>query len=223
MPTKPVMIWLFLLGTTAFETSIVTRSWSVRISQYDCNYSNLAPDGCTEYFYGSSTDLLTSYNFAGGTHLADQNQVMCIRREKGNCKICYSTTDFSTDFGISGKATGKFLYNSVCCGYGSKGTKTSARDCILVDGLENTKGIPLVTGTKGYNGGICGAAGLGSTGAIALASITAKTLCTKTQPFKLTFNTDSYEFKLEVKSGGSPAAYPGDLGFKLAYIQSSTC
>ena len=51
----------FLLGTTAFETSIVTRSWSVRISQYDCNYSNLAPDGCTEYFYGSSTDLLTRY------------------------------------------------------------------------------------------------------------------------------------------------------------------
>ena len=51
----------FLLGTTAFETSLVTRSWSVRITQYDCNYSNLAPDGCTEYFYGSSTDLLTRY------------------------------------------------------------------------------------------------------------------------------------------------------------------
>ena len=34
------------------------------------------------------------------------------------------------------------------------------------------------------------------------------------QPFSLTFDSDSYEFKEEVKVA--------DMGFKLAYIQSST-
>ena len=46
-----------------------------------------------------------------------------------------------------------------------------------------------------------------------------KLFVAKTQPFKLTFNTDSYEFKKEL----DPTYPTGDLGFKLAYIQSSTC
>ena len=37
----------------------------------------------------------------------------------------------------------------------------------------------LVTGTKGYNGGICGAQGLGTTGMIALTANKAKTICCK--------------------------------------------
>ena len=91
----------FLLGNNAVDTALAQRSWSIRISQYECGYENLAPPGCTQYFYGNSNGIVNSYNYQGNYHLADQNQVACIRREKGNCRICYSTVDY-TDLMISG-------------------------------------------------------------------------------------------------------------------------
>ena len=56
----------------------------------------------------------------GGYHLANQNQVQCIRREKGQCRICYSTYDFATDFQISGDGDKKFE-TAGCCTYGADG------------------------------------------------------------------------------------------------------
>ena len=52
---------------------------NLQITQYDCNYDNLAPDGCTQYFFGSTTDLVKTYNFDGGQHLASQDQNICVR------------------------------------------------------------------------------------------------------------------------------------------------
>ena len=60
-------------------TSTVTRTWSIRVTQYDCSYSNLAPQGCTQYFYGATSGLVRTYNFDGGIHLADQDQNICVR------------------------------------------------------------------------------------------------------------------------------------------------
>ncbi len=45
----------FILGQTAVDTNLATRSWSVRVTQYQCDYPNLAPKGCTQYFYGSDS------------------------------------------------------------------------------------------------------------------------------------------------------------------------
>ena len=52
-----------------------------QITQYDCNYNNLAPDGCTQYYWGATSDVVRTYNFGNtpGRHLADQNQNICIR------------------------------------------------------------------------------------------------------------------------------------------------
>ena len=94
-----------ILGSSGIGQSITTRTWSIRVTQYSCNYANLAPSGCTEYFYGSDTDTITNYNYAGGTHLNDQFQKTCIRREKGNCRIRYTTQTAYSDFGISGTYT----------------------------------------------------------------------------------------------------------------------
>ena len=49
----------------------------------ECGSSNLAPAGCTQYFYGNDAGTVKTYNYAGGLHLANQQQVQCIRREKG--------------------------------------------------------------------------------------------------------------------------------------------
>jgi hypothetical protein len=92
----------FQFGMTALDATLADRSWSIRVTQYHCGYNNLAPTSCTQWFYGQDTAVVTSYNFDGDYHLADQNQVACIRREKGNCRICYSTTAI-TDIQISGK------------------------------------------------------------------------------------------------------------------------
>ena len=56
------------------------------MTQYSCDYNNLAPTGCTQYYFGAQTDTVQTYNFDGGQHLANQNQNICVRRERGNCK-----------------------------------------------------------------------------------------------------------------------------------------
>ena len=42
-----------------------------------------------------------NYNYQGDYHLANQRQNICFRRERGQCRICYSTSA-AIDFQISG-------------------------------------------------------------------------------------------------------------------------
>ena len=107
----------FLLGTTS--TSM--RQWSIKVSQYENTFNNLAPQvlpilnhfianlpntpnisfqGCTQYFYGSTSGIIKTYNFDQGAHLAAQRQKMCIRRESNQCRICYSIDDIA-DFQVN--------------------------------------------------------------------------------------------------------------------------
>ena len=91
---------VFQLGQAGVGTGVMAnRQWSIKVTQYSCDYNNLAPKGCTQYYFGSTTGLLKNYN-NNGYHLAEQNQNMCIRRERGNCRICYFTA--VDDFTLSG-------------------------------------------------------------------------------------------------------------------------
>ena len=38
-----------------------TREWAVKITQYVCDSLNLAPDGCLQYFFGSTRYVLYGY------------------------------------------------------------------------------------------------------------------------------------------------------------------
>ena len=58
--------------------------------------------------------------YSGGRHLANQNQVQCIRREKGNCRICYAAVA-ETDFGVSGSDEDMKFAIVDCCSYGADG------------------------------------------------------------------------------------------------------
>ncbi len=98
----------FQLGTTGVGTGLATRQWSIKVTQYDCSYPNLAPDGCTQWYFGNTNQQIQTYNFDGGQHLANQDQNMCIRRERGMCRICYATV-IDTDFSVSGTTAGKAL------------------------------------------------------------------------------------------------------------------
>lgn len=57
----------FALGATALGTTLATRQWSIKVSQYSCDYNNLAPSGCDQYFYGSgAANNVQTFNWDGG-------------------------------------------------------------------------------------------------------------------------------------------------------------
>jgi len=98
----------FQIGSTVF-----TRQWNIKITQYSMDFINKAPKGCLQYhFVGDGNDdgdldptVIRSFNWNGGNgrHLANQDYNICIRRESTNTRICYSqdATTFFNDFLIS--------------------------------------------------------------------------------------------------------------------------
>lgn len=194
--------------------TVATRSWSIKINQYSCDYENLAPSGCTQWHFASdATNFVYTFNYQTGRgvgkHLAHQRQVTCIRRETGNCKICWSVTA-ATDIGVSGKtdaATGVVL-GTMCCNYGADGNKivTAGYDCIILPGAMDT--ASAVKPPK-----ICGS----QMGIITAAGTTQKTVCSKSYPFRIEFHSDGYEVSIAMKEGVA-----GNHGFKVHYSQS-TC
>ncbi len=71
----------FQLGEKPFGVSaLASRSWSIKLSQYSCDYTNLAPSGCDQYYYGSQAiNQVQTFNYDGGKHLANQRQTICVR------------------------------------------------------------------------------------------------------------------------------------------------
>ena len=102
-----------LTFTLSDTSSIISgRSWTVRVTQYDSGFENLAPAGCTQYFWDKedSDGVLTSYNYGGGRHLADQKQVICIRREEN--KNLPSENDARND--VTRGKSGATAFSSSC-------------------------------------------------------------------------------------------------------------
>ena len=51
------------------------------MTQIACDSPIKAPQGCTQYYYGSTTNSAKSYGYNSGNsyHLANQNQKVCVR------------------------------------------------------------------------------------------------------------------------------------------------
>jgi len=196
-----------------------SQMWTITVSQYECGYENLAPPGCTQYYWGSNTGVIKTYNYQSGSgtghHLADQNQVICIRRETGNSKICY-TTAAAIDFEVSGKgdAIAAMVSGKVagCCMHGADGKSTVGYDCLLIPS-------PTNLAIAGGFGAFCGGVGLVTAdGAKPLNDATTlKTVCSKSMPFMVTFLSDGFE----VADADTAEAAQLNHGFKLSYIQST--
>ena len=76
----------FVFGQTAVGvTTLATRSITIKASQLACGDSNLAPSGCSQYYWGTGgASTIKSFGYDGSTsHLADQAQTICVRRESG--------------------------------------------------------------------------------------------------------------------------------------------
>lgn len=197
-------------------TSTTSRSWNILVTHYDCDYNNLAPADCHQYFFGSDSGTFKSLNYGGGVHLANQNMNYCFRQESSKSKICYSYVSAFSDFDISAQGTvmkaqvGRNPAKAGCCGYGDAGK--GAFDCIQIPGAIKVDSGSIVTG-----GAFCGTVGLIATNDKKTDSADAngKSVCSKTTPFVVTFLTDGIELDAE-----EVAITKGKAGFKLAYILS---
>merc|ERR1711997_72702 len=204
-----------------FQLASNDPTWNIRVTQYEMNYDNLAPFGCTQYFWKEDSDsdgkgVISSYNWNGGNgyHLADQNQVICIRREEDKTKICYSTSDF-TDINISGTQYEPLSY---CGGYKGTDDGNAQRDAIIIQSLEKADGTPA-----GYSN-LCGQCGI-ATGAAAdcnAAGVGAQlaTLCSKAVPFVVRFTSDAWEVNAAGEDNAIGMAALSNRGFKIHYEQA---
>jgi len=194
------------------STASLEPKWNIRVTQYEATYDNLAPFGCTQYYWKQDSDsdgkgTIQSYNWSGGKHLADQNQVICIRREDDKTKICYSTSAVN-DISISGT---QYAVQAVCGGYQATAMYGGLyRDAIIIQSL-----VKVTSAALPYSN-VCGQSGFGT--AAASAAVTADdvglTVCSKAVPFIVTFTSDSWEVDTETNAAGA------NKGFKINYEQS---
>lgn len=200
-----------------FQLGSSDPQWTIRATQYDSGYTNLAPFGCTQYFWKQDSDSdgkgsIQSFNWQGGSgyHLADQKQVICIRREDDMKKICYGVAAL-TDFSVSG--TMKITTDAAmtfCGGY--KGADGSGK---YADAVNIPSALDTASVTLPYSN-LCGQS---------FAAALTTSICTKAVPFVVTFTSDSFEINDEGLAAclTDPATVTGcNAGFRLYYEQSST-
>jgi len=217
----------FSFGSSAAASE---RQWEIKISYFDCDYTNLAPNGCTQYFFDKKDDWteFKSFNYPN-YHLANQNQNICFRQE-GKEQICFSEIA-AGDFQVSARmGTYKVATKSMiqvgttsdkagCCGYGEDGKK-GGFDCLQIPDATTSKDGLLkdaigIAANSGVVGAFCGTAGLGNLQdaklEAAATDMLKQTICSKRTPFMVRFLTDSFEYSTEA------AEQRGTKGFRLAY------
>ena len=79
------------------------RFWQIRVDQIYCGETHSPPDGCVQYHTGK-TGTVVSYNYGYNDdfhHLGSQDYTICMRREKGQCKIGYHPSPTGNSFYLS--------------------------------------------------------------------------------------------------------------------------
>ena len=200
----------FQIGTE----EVFNRGWQIKVTQYSCDSPVLAPQGCTQYFYGNDgIGMVQSYNFDGGCHLADQRHTFCVRQERGNCRICWSATN-DEDVAVSGRdipGVGRRGANN-CCRYQTDGIDFIGFDCVHIPGAESIDGAA-------QRDRVCGR----SKGLVNRASKAPTTLCSTKTPFQIQFTSDSYEVTGTDRRGRpfEASTVSPDVGIRLGYFQDS--
>ncbi|XP_059096772.1 uncharacterized protein LOC131891258 [Tigriopus californicus] len=202
---------VFQFGGTSSGASFANRDWFIKIIQISCDDPDLPPQGCTQYFTGSSGIVRTlNYNEGNGQHLANQNQLICVRRESENCRICWFTNDFERDFAVSGtKRANAFVKTSQgCCGYGANGLAMNGFDCLVIPGA--VKSVSNV----GVRSQICGRMGLATQ-----TNGLAKSICSTLEPYSIRFLSDNFEFADDANPNVEASTV--DRGFQLQFVQDN--
>lgn len=197
-------------------TGTEARDWNIHIMQIPCDARWKAPAGCTQYFTGT-TGTIQSYNYAGGSHLANQHVTQCIRTEQGFCSIGYTSAgtfkvgDYPpttiTPAAITTNAAG-VAFTGVSC----------SEDFVQIPFSAAT------LATQPYEMRYCGeflnAAGTGQTSQTSPATVstTDAPVFTQNQPFLVMFQSDCGE-KDRLSDNTNKAE--ASAGYSLTYTQTA--
>jgi len=174
-------------------TSTTTKSWNIHIMQIPCTAEWKAPEGCTQYFTGT-TGTIYSYNYQSSLHLANQNYQNCIRTEEGYCSISYTAITFS----VSSSGTASAIDTSCSQDY-----------IIIPEGGTTTS--PNGAGVNRYCGVFL------SSDSSALGATAHAAVVTAAVPFKVHVIFDNTE------TGSPAPSETGTTGFAITYTQSTSC
>ncbi|KAL1517806.1 hypothetical protein ABEB36_001529 [Hypothenemus hampei] len=93
--------------TIYVRSSVISRSWNIKIAQINCNCPWRAPSGCLQ-FYNQLSGTVRSLNYGsssvlnGTRQLANLNYGVCVNMFPGYCSIQWSATSDLYGFSLSG-------------------------------------------------------------------------------------------------------------------------
>jgi len=229
------------IGSTSTST---TGSFAIKITQIPCDSPVLPPRGCLQYFYGSTSGVVQSFNYQGdssGTQqtgksqlLANQHYNACIRTERTYCSICYWTPTVITGFHMSvpnGQADAGTHGYDTDCGVlgigdgiaitGSGWAQGGNYDYITIPSGTCAPPSPAIVSTGQPNDRYCGTEFDCVATANTAAGTPDGTVCTSMKPFMIGVHSDGVEYANPATL--AEAVAPNNAGFYLNYWMNSNC
>jgi len=213
-----------LASSFGSSSTATTSAFSIKITQIECTSKTKAPQGCTQYFTGTTGDIMTfNYQSGSGVLLHNQDYCACVRAERTTCSICYYSTAFKMSEPNGIAAIGALGFDTVCGvkGVGPTYAKGGGFDYITIPNGQCD--YPSAAGTAVTTipaDRYCGTA-FNCAKTAAIAGTPSNTVCTNQKPFRVCVHTDAAEYAFEAASGEGTLA--NNRGFKLSYYQKTLC
>jgi hypothetical protein len=205
-------------------SSANSASFTIKVTQVECDSKTLAPSGCLQYFTTNSGTIESfNYNSAGGVLLANQDYSACVRAGRTYCAICYYTAATITGFKMSlPNAISAITNADTNCG--SPGvsaplTAGGAYDHIVIPGGQCDSPVANAVVATIITDRYCGT-DLNCVTAVPNTQATTATVCTNQKPFKISVHSDGVEYNNPAAAGESAL---GSAGFSILYYMKTTC
>jgi len=197
---SPVVLTVVTAGNS------FARSFSIKVSQIECNSLAKASSGCLQYFTGVAGRFFSfNYNDGAGLQLSDTDYSICVRMERNFCGIQYTACPDAVNtpsqaFSVTGGTPTE----------GSRVGTQCSTDWLTIPCATNTNdpnaqdGTPVVCVDR-----ICG---MVFNSATTVANSPNVPVYSFSKPFNIFVHTDSLE-------GSSSPAEANNRGFCLNFVQ----
>jgi hypothetical protein len=202
------------------------REWDIKVTQYACGDLQGGPEGCLQYFTGTSGKV-SSFNFptttpigSTTTHLSSQRYSMCFRQEQGFCSICFTTSTTITPALTTPAIQSSFgLSVSPLAALAEAGVDQSCTsDYLLIQSATSSPAVTTNTRDR-----LCGRI----FDTTPNSAITGHSVCTSVIPFQIGFVSNANEAtgRLPLPVVNDPTTNEQDLapggivGFSLNYVE----
>lgn len=217
-------------------STATTSAFAIKVTQVECGSKTKAPDGCLQYFTGTTGTIDTfNYNAGSGVLLTNQDYAACIRSERTICTTCYFATSAiaPATFGLSVfngiAANGALGFDTNCGfeGHNAPATAGGGYDYIEIpNGQCDSPSPAAAIETTETNDRYCGTSFLcvksfAAGALVAQDGTTKNTVCTSTRPFKISVHSDSVDYI--AGAAGEGTTLLNNVGFSIGYFQKTAC